>query len=160
MSRKKSGARTRQGRPTISAEGRFVSLYCRGTVPAPHDKWRVAAFYPDTHDGELFWSEIRGWYASTGARHLEPISSPVTRWLDGDRYIARDRATLHVEDERDVDAPYRESFRTVWELECRACRFKRTIKPADAYPLLSTLSVPGVIELPLRAFTARVGKTG
>lgn len=143
----------------MSADGRHVSLFCRGTVSDPHDKWRIATFYPDSYQGELFWSERSGWYASAAADELEPIAPPVTRWLDGDRYIPRDHATMHVKDERDVDAPYRPTFRTVWELECGECKFKRTVKPSDATALLSMLSSPGTIEIPLREFATRVGKT-
>lgn len=159
VSRKKTGNRTRQARPNVSAEGRYLSLYCRGTVTNPHEKWRIASFYPDIHEGDLFWSERRGWYAETAKGNLLPIAPTVTRWLDGNQFIPRDAASARVRNDADVDAPYRDSFRTSWELRCGVCRFKRTIgRPRDAYPLMNALSTPGIVEVPIREFVSRVGK--
>lgn len=159
MSRKKTGrSQLVVGKQNqVIGEGRFVSFYCRGTTEHPHEKWRIGSVCPDVHNDELFWAENRSGYAETGATYFYGLP-PFTRWLDGDRYLKQDMTLGGTADESEIFSYTRDEFRTTWELECRLCRYKSTIRPNAAYPLLNQFSTLGVIEVPLREFTKRVGR--
>lgn len=160
MSRKKTGrGKVIAGRRnTMIGDGRFVSFYCRGTIESPHDKWRIGSVRRDVHNGVPYWTESTAGYVEAGETLFYGLP-PFTRWLDGSRYIPQDLTLGGAADEADVYAYSRAEFRTIWELECRTCRFKRPIRPAAALPILDRISASGVLEVPIREFSRRVEST-
>ena len=160
MSRRKSGDFRLKGGPTNTARGEtlYVSVYCRGTIDAPHEKWRIASFRPEAHEGELFWTENESGYAEQGT--MFRVYPPATQWLDGTQYIRRDEdGAAIVAGHSDAEVFYRDTFRVGWMLKCKRCGFGHKIgKPRDAYPLLTALAQNGIEEIPVREFCRRVVK--
>jgi hypothetical protein len=161
VSRTKKG-QLRKGHSSISrGHDEFVSIYCRGTVEAPHDKWKIASFMPADHNGERFWTESTSGYAETGSDALSRVYPLATQWLDGTEYIFRDAdGRALVKGKPDAEVFYRDTFRTGWMLKCKTCDYAHKIgNPRDAYSLmdrLASLAEGHVFEVPVREFSRRV----
>lgn len=158
MSRKKTGRGRGSSAHYALSQIPHVSIYCRGTVSAPHDKWRIATLTPDVINGAIYWGEHRGWYAETGKNEYQRVAPPITQMLDGNRHVARDAQSARVTDPADSDVFYRDTFRTVWDLRCGRCRFSRRVHPANAQDLLTALAPEPpeyVLEIGVREFATR-----
>ena len=167
MTRRKKGLNRLKGGPSGTArndDAVYVSIYCRGTVKKPHEKWRIASFRRDDHEGESFWTESDTGYAESGSLVLIRVYPPASQWLDGNEYIHRDSDGAAVIDgQRDAEVFYRDTFRTAWILKCKTCGFAHKIaSPRIAYPVLDvlaqTLALDSVVETPVREFCGRLLK--
>lgn len=137
-------------------DGRYVSIYCRGTIAAAHEKYRVGSLRADIRDGELFWSVVESGYAEAGADGLTPIKPRITQWLDGNDYLHRAASGNPLrEGESDTSVFYKESFRTSWLFSCETCgEHHKVPRPREIYPVLTAIFTKygesGVLEISLR----------
>jgi hypothetical protein len=155
MARKKNGEiRLKGGSTGTSAEGIYISVFCRGPVEVPHEKWRIGSFVPGEHNGAIVWHESTSGYAEQGGTTLTRVYPPIAQWLKGNEHVDRENA--------DPNVFYDADFRIDWLLKCKTCGYAKKIgKPSKAYPVLTALiafAVDGILEIPLRAFAARVDK--
>lgn len=147
MSRKKSGRATgrMQGGVVYSKPDIYVSVYCVGTPGTPehpHDKWRIASFYPYVHDDEIVWRSFSENYYEPESPYALHISGNVSQQLNGNEWVSVG----------DVDPGviYGTDFRLRWNLACGRCGMRRTIAtPSDFYEEFTALAQLQIPELEL-----------
>lgn len=144
MSRKKSGRTTGRGRGggvTSVDDGPYVSVFCAGTEAAPHEKWRIATFYPDAFEGEVIWMSHARSYYDPSSHFTIHVAGSVTQRLEGDTWIATTSR------DHDIHSP---SFRTRWNLECRQCGLRKVVaQPRTFYPVFTALAQLQIPEVEL-----------
>ncbi|MEN0023241.1 MAG: hypothetical protein AAGC61_08155 [Microbacterium sp.] len=126
---------------TSVGDGPYVSVFCVGTPEAPHDKWRIATFYPDVFGDGVIWMPHQRSYYEPGVARTIHIAGSVSQRLDGNAWIpVGDRSYNY-------DSP---TFRMRWNVGCRECGMRKVIAaPKTFYPAFTALAQAGIREIEL-----------
>lgn len=157
MSRKKSGNGRRHGgwSNTLIGGDAFISIFCRGTSTQPHQKWRLGSLHPDEWNGEAFWTESVSGYADHERDTYFRTLPTMTQYLVGDQWLEQAERRDHRDD------PH---FRARWSMRCPKCEFGQVFRDTRQYTnaidqLAQLRSQDGILEIPLRVFTAHLRRS-